>query len=271
MKYSDVRFEDEVFDDHPSGWRSPSDMAQGFLLAWALEQAERTRINPSDPMAPHVRLSLTEKFLTDTLGELVRPEPASFRSSPATRVGRLTTLCIVWMLFDALDSNWRIRPGDFGQFGEALSFATGGTDRRSLFGHRSADVAKCLLAARISNRYSNSDELTTAEEWFVAGAPLSLAPAQSGQPCIPFVVGRTQTPIPFNRHVFDSSIWSTAQVLVSLINPEDCIERYAHRREAIDELLDKGAVLGAKRRNLSPFEAQGFGVWPGWPQARVQR
>lgn len=246
------------------------DLVESFLLAWALEKEERIRIDSSNPMAPHVLHSLPAEFQTDTLGELVRLEPALSYGRTATQVGRLTTLCIVWTLFDELNSRWRLEPGNFGQFGEALSFATGGTDRRSLFGDGSADVAKCLLSDRITNRYSDSETLSAAEEWFVNGDPSGLVMARGGHQSIPFVVGGQSVPIVINQNIFDSSVWSIAQVLVDLNTVETYVERYGHRREAVLELLEKGAVLAERRRSLPPVEAWGFQVWPGWPEAQVR-
>jgi hypothetical protein len=260
-----------MFTDHPPGWRSPLDLAEGFLLAWALEKAERLRVDGRNPMAPHVRQSLPPKFRIDTLGELVRLEPARSYGRAATQVGRLTTLCLVWTLFDELDSRWRLEPGNFGQFSEALSFTTGGTDRRSLFGDGSADVAKCLLSDRITNRYSDRETLTPAEDWFVNGDPSILGLSRGGHQSIPFVVGGQSVPVVVNRNICDSSIWCVAQVLIDMGSTAAYIERYGHRKEAVLELLEKGAVLAERRRGLPPGDTQSFRVWPGWPEAPVRR
>ena len=222
-------------------------------------------------MAPHVRQSLPPRFRIDTLGELVRLEPALSYGRTATKVGRLTTLCMVWTLFDELDSRWRLEPGNFGQFGEALSFATGGTDRRSLFGHGSADVAKCLLSDRITNRYSNSETLTAAEDWFVNGDPSILGLSRGGHQSIPFAVGGQSVPVVIGRSIFDSSVWCVAQVLVDMSSSETYIERYGYRKEAVLELLEKGAVLAEKQTSLPPADNRNFRVWPGWPEAHVRR
>ncbi|MDO8119699.1 hypothetical protein Q6346_00050 [Isoptericola sp. b490] len=267
MKAQEVDFRAPVFSDHPDGWRSPADLAEGFLLAWALELRERRRIDAFNPFGAHVLDRLPPMFRYDTLGQLVRLPVGSAASPSAdlTRRGRLTTLSIVWALFDELNAQWRLAPGDFAQYAETLSFATGGVDRPSVFRELSADLAKCLLSDRIQRASQGSDDLTDAERWFVTGDGAVLAADARGYRVIPFVIGGNYVPIIVTDDSFVMSVWSTARVLVESDTPDACIDRYGYRTDVLLEILEEGAVLAERRWRLPPAEAWSFNPWPGWP------
>lgn len=266
MSITGVRFDEKLFVDHPDGWQSPNDLAEGFLLAWALEMQQRQQIDPVAPFANHVRAALPPAFRYDTLGELVRL-PTGSGTRPAvstTALARLTLLCVAWRLFDEMNNEWMLRSGDFVQYGDALSFATGGTDRHSLFGDLDADLAKCLLSDRIQRAYRGTDDLTQAERWFVTGDPHLLTPDSPGYDIVPFNVGGSYVPIILTGESFASSIWAAARVLVERSTPATVVARYAHRRSDLLDVLERGAVLAQRRQLLPPAQAWNFDSWPGW-------
>lgn len=258
-----MRFDEKVFVDHPDGWQSPNDLAEGFLLAWALEMQQRQQIDPIAPFANHVRAALPPAFRYDTLGELVR-RPTG-RSVSTTARARLTLLCVAWRLFDEMNSEWMLRSGDFVQYGDALSFATGGTDRHSLFGDLDADLAKCLLSDRIQRAHRGTDDLTQAERWFVTGDRKLLNPDSRGYDVVLFNVGGSYVPIILTGESFASSIWATVRVLVDRSTPATLVARYAHKKGDLLDVLERGAILAERRHLLPPAQAWNFDPWPGWP------
>ena len=140
MRTWDVDFSTPIFLDHPPGWQSPSDVFANFTLAWALELRERMRLSPYSPFAQGVRDQLPIEYRFDTLGEFITS------NAPTSALGRLTTLCGAWQLFDLMNRSWQIREDDFSQYSDLLAFVTGGSDRPSLFGDLSGNLSRCLLA-----------------------------------------------------------------------------------------------------------------------------
>lgn len=265
MRIDDVDFESQLFPGHPAGWRSPADLAEGFLVAWSLEVRERRRIAPYDPFASHVFAQLPPAFRFDTLGELVRVKPGT----PASAVGRnrralLTTLLLAWRVFDDLDSNFRLRQGDQALYANLLSFVTGGTERESLFRDLSADWAKCLLADRLQRAYEGTEALTSGEEWFATGDVELVGYHPRGAEAIPFLIGGNLVPMIPVDDGFVLSAWAAVRVLVEQNSEEFYLAKYNHRVPMVIDLLERGAKRGELRKMLPPAQAWGFDPWPGW-------
>lgn len=254
-----------MFEEHPEGWRSPEDLAEGFLLAWSLELVARRQLDPRDPFGPGVTSRLPESLRNDTFGQLVRPPVwAQITSTHASIArARLTTLCIAWLLFDELNNVWHLEPGDFNQYAQALSLATGGTDRRSVFRDLSAEAAKCLLSDRIARTSSGATDLTIGETWFVTG-DAKLLTDQWGHAAIPFVVGGSPISLIGENDLFRTSVWSCARVLVDMKSPDFYISKFKHRRSTIETILESGSRRFARARELPHHQALGVDIWPGW-------
>lgn len=267
MRFDDVNFRVSVFADHPVGWQTPADLAEAYVLAWALEVQARRRVDPGDPFGRHVLGYLPRMFSYDTLGSLVRLTAAECYSSfpSVTERARLTTLCIVWTLFDELNTKWQLTTGDMRRYADMLAFVTGGPERRSLFTSLSADWAKCLLSDRVARTFFGRDELTEGEEWVVTGDWRLSTPNDRGGRTIPFRVGTMAVPMYVLTDSFVTSTWSAARVLVELRSPEEYIERYGQRRGAVLEILEKGVAEFEKRTSLPYIEAVNYKPWPGWP------
>lgn len=265
MKADEVDFGSTIFHENPEGWQSPRDLAEGYLVAWALELRERRRLAPSEPFAPYVFAQLPPEFRFDTFGELVRVAPGA----PASAVGentraRLVTLDLAWRLFDDLNYDLRLRQGDREQYAEVLSYVTGGTDRDSLFRDLSADWAKCLVADRVQRAYEGTDILTSGEEWFATGNAHLVGNHPQGSEAIPFLIGGHMIPMIPLDDGFALSAWAAARVLVERNSEEAYLAHYGHRIPTVLDVLERGAKLGEQRKTLPPAQAWRFDVWPGW-------
>lgn len=265
VRIDEVGFESQLFPEHPAGWRSPADLAEGFLVAWSLEVRERRRIAPYDPFASYVFPQLPPAFRFDTFGELVRVTPGA----PASAVGdnqraRLTTLLLVWKLFDDLNSSFRLRQGDRTLYANLLSFVTGGTERDSVFRDLSADWAKCLLSDRVQRAYEGTDVLTSGEEWFATGDVELVGNHPRGPEAIPFLIGGNLVPMIPVDDGFVLSAWAAVRVLVERNSEEFYLAKYSHRVPMVIDILERGARLGEQRKLLPPAQAWGFDPWPGW-------
>lgn len=261
MEMGEVDFSLPIFRENPEHWRSAKELADGFLLAWALEVRERRHVDPGNPFGRHVLSLLPPAFRYDTLGQLVRtPAGLSAGAQGLTMPGRLTTLSIVWRLFDQLNGQWQLRAGDYGQLADAMALVTAGPERRSLFRDLSADMAKCLLADRVQRAYDANDNLTQGEEWFAKGDRQFLIEGQA----IPFVIAGNLIPIYLVDDSFVQSVWAAARVLVELNSPEHYISTLGHQIPTLLDVLERGAVLAEQRKLLPPVQAWGFDPWPGW-------
>lgn len=267
MKMSDVNFDAAVFENHPPGWQSASELVAGFTLAWALELRERLKLSPHAPFAEGVRDRLPARYRFDTLGKLVSMRPgATSAALGMNQVARLTTICGAWQIFDLLNQTWRIKPYDFLQFSNTLSFVTGGTERRSLFHDLSANLSKSLLAVRVRRASSESDELDLAEEWFITGDSSIVSIDARGNPALVFhFTGQNAVPVGLLAHEFAESVWSTARVTVDHLGPDRVIAMQRDRIESLDDLLTRGGqrALDAQMR-MSFMEFNWFNYWPGW-------
>ena len=263
MLMSEVDFTIPSFPENPEGWQTANDLADGFLLAWALEVRERTRIDPSNPFGSHVLKQLPPAFRYDTLGQLI-PMPLSAGAQGLTMPGRLTTLCIVWRLFDKFNQQWQLRPRDYVQFGNVLAFVTGGTDRRSLFGDLSADMAKCLLSDQVSRAHDENQTLSQGEEWFAKGDRQFLIDGE----VIPFMIAGNLIRLYAVPENFVQSVWAAARVLVEKNSPDYYISKSGRQIPTLLDVLERGAVLAEKRKLLPPVQAWEFELWPGWPGER---
>lgn len=260
MEMGEVDFSRSIFRENPEGWTSANDLANGFLLAWALEVRARRRIDPSNPFGSHVLELLPPAFRYDTLGQLI--QMPRFTSVPGLSMpGRLTTLCIVWRLFDEFNQQWQLRPRDYVQFGNVLAFVTGGTERRSLFGDLSADMAKCLLSDRVSRAHDSNQALSQGEEWFATGDREFLIDGE----VLPFVIGGNLIRLYAVPENFVQSVWAAARVLVEKNSPEHYISTLGHQLPTLLDVLERGAVLAEQRKLLPPVQAWEFDPWPGWP------
>lgn len=267
MKMGEVNFSSPVFTDHPTGWQTPSDLVAGFTLAWALELKERMSLSPHAPFGPGVTERLPARYRYDTLGRLIDLGPgatgATFGGNP---VVRLTTLCGAWELFELMNQTWRIRPNDFDQFANLLSFVTGGPDRPSLYQDESADISKCLLAVRVRRASMEMDELDLAEQWFLTGDDELTFNDARGNDSLQFhFSGMHIVPLPLFSHQFVSAIWSTARVTVNQLGPDRVIALHSDRVDSLTDLLERG---GKKARTaqleLPPMQFRYFDNWPGW-------
>ncbi|MCC2321179.1 hypothetical protein [Cellulomonas xiejunii] len=266
-----VDFDAPVFDEHPDGWQSPADLVEGFLLAWSLEAVERRRINASAPYSAAVTARLPAAMRTDTFGQLVRlPIWAPIDTDDAAVArARLTTMCIAWKLFDQLNSRWQLRVGDFNQYAQKLSFATGETDRPSVFADLSAAAAKCLLADRITRASLGQGDLTAAERWFATGDKTLLLTNATGHAAIPFVIGGSPITLIGTRDLFQLSVWSCARVLADMNSPDLYIEHYRHRTPTLTTILDAGVSRFDQARRLPTVQALTYDLWPGWGGERA--
>jgi hypothetical protein len=201
----------------------------------------------------------------DTFGELVRVTPGA----PASVVGeneraRLTTLLLVWKLFDKLNSRFNLRQGDWTQYANALSFVTGGMERDSVFRDLSADWAKCLLSDRVQRAYEGTDVLTSGEEWFATGDVSLVGNHPRGPEAIPFLIGGNLVPMIPVDDGFILSAWAAVRVLVEDNSEEFYLSKYGRRVPEVIDILERGAKLGEQRKLLPPAQAWSFDPWPGW-------
>lgn len=285
MRVEDVSFSTPVFLDHPPGWQSPSDVFASFTLAWALEVRERMRLSPHAPFAQGVRDRLPRQYRFDTLGELITS------SGPTSAIGRLTTLCGAWQLFDLMNQKWQIREDDFHQYSELLAFVTGRSDRPSLFRDLGGNLSRCLLAVRVRRAFSDRDELDQSEEWFVTGDPrlvsgdlLNKSINFNFHPTAQDRAGRNDSPVmslmlmhgpisvpvytafdnPFDNE-FPMSIWSMARVTVDEVGPDRIIALHGDRLESLSDLLIRGGEKALRaQQEMSPRDFQRFNFWPGF-------
>ncbi|PUA78947.1 hypothetical protein C7S10_21690 [Nocardioides currus] len=210
---------------------------------------------------------LPVRYRYDTLGGLIDLGPmatgATFGRSP---VVRLTALCGAWELFEHMNRTWRIRPNDFDQFSNLLSFVTGGLDRPSLYRDESADISKCLLAVRVRRSSMQMDELDLAEQWFLTGDDdLTFQDARGNDSLQFHFSGMHIVPLPLFSHQFVSAIWSTARVTVNQLGPDRVISMHSERVDSLTDLLDRGGEKArAAERELTPMQFQHFNNWPGW-------
>jgi hypothetical protein len=267
MQTTDVNCSSPVFMDHPPDWQAPSDLVAGFTLAWALEVKEREKLSPVAPFAPGVANQLPVQYRFDTLGRLVQLSPATsaigFGRSP---IVRLTALCGAWQLFEILSQSWSIRPGDFNQFANLLSFVTGGTERPSLYQDLSANLGKCLLAVRLRRAFHQVAELDPAEEWFVSGdSALTFRDARGNDSLLFQFGGINRVPLGLFAHDFYATVWSTARVTVDQLGPDTVIAMHKNRVEPLSDLLRRGGEKALRaKQELSPLEFGSFDNWPGW-------
>lgn len=266
MRTSDIDLKLRVFEDHPKSWQSPEDLADAFVLAWALEQAERTRIDPGDPYSVHVNQALPGRFRFDTLGLLIQQAPADTSSSGTSR-GRLTCLALAWRLFDQLNQEWRLQVGDVDRYSVALAQATRGFhEPGGVFSGLSGDFARCLLSDRIHRASSGSLEITRAETWFVTGHQDLLALGAVAS--VPFTIAGTSISVPLTWDAFVWSVWSIARVLVRRNSAEFYLAKYADRTPMLLDILDDGAGKIAAHRRDAPWQMHGrtrsmtFDSWP---------
>lgn len=258
----EVNFSVEMFPRHPMGWRSPADLADGFVLAWALEEKERRRLDPMNPYGAYATSQLPHRFRWDTLGQLLRLRPGASDAS-STSLGRLTSLCMAWRLFDQLNSQWRLSPGDFDKYSAALAFVTAASyESRALFQGQDGNVARCLLSDRVTRAHGGTSILTESEEWFVNGEPTFLEGGSYGFWSIPFAIGGQYVKVPMTSDEFSNSVWSMARVLVQLNTSDYYIAEFNSRTDMLLRILEKGA----SHVDRSP-DRQGwvFQSWPGWP------
>lgn len=265
MRIDEVDFESHLFPEHPARWQSPADLAEGFLVAWSLEVRERRRIAPYDPFASYVFAQLPPAFRFDTFGELVRVTPGA----PASAVGdnqraRLTTLLLVWKLFDDLNSSFQLQRGNRTLYANLVSFVTGGTERDSVFRDLNADWAKCLLSDRVQRTFEGTDILTSGEEWFATGDVDLVVSHPRGPEAIPFYIGDNIVPMVPVDDGFVQSVWAAVRVLVERNSEEFYLSKYSHRVPTVIDILERGAKLGELRKLLPPAQAWGFDPWPGW-------
>lgn len=264
---SEVDFSSPIFLGHPIGWQSPADLVAGFTLAWALELRERLWLSPHDPEAPGVTNRLSARYRFDTLGRLIMLGPGAngwhFGSFP---VVRLTTLCGAWQLFDLMNESWQLRPHDHYQFGDVLSYVTGGLDRPSLFGERIADISKCLLAVRARRVMHATDELDPAEQWFVTGdKDLTFRDERGHDELLFHFHNLGVVPVELYTDQFVNAIWSTAQVTVDRLGPDRVIARHSDRIEFLTDLLERGGEKARQaEQTLNPMQFHFFNYWPGW-------
>ncbi|WP_404444455.1 hypothetical protein LG315_11920 [Microbacterium marinum] len=267
MRANEVDFTTPVFGDHPIGWQSPSDLVEGFTLAWALELTERQRISPYAPFGDGVRERLSPMYRFDTLGRLitlrVNASGASFRAHP---IVRLTTLCGAWQLFDLLNAKWQMQPYDVAQFADVLSYVTGGQDRPSLFEDLSANPSKCLLAIRARRTFGSTDELDLSEEWFITGdEDLTFRDARGNDALLFHFTGMNQIPLALFSPEFVETVWATARVTVDQLGPDRVIRMFEGRIASLTDLLARGGAKAAEaQRDMSPLQFQAFNYWPGW-------
>jgi hypothetical protein len=264
---SEVDFSSPIFLDHPIGWQSPADLVAGFTLAWALELRERLRLSPHNPSAPGVMERLPARYRYDTLGRLIELEPgASGRRFGSHPVVRLTTLCGAWQLFDLMNESWQLRPQDYNQFADVLSYVTGGVERPSLYGSESADISKCLLAVRVRRASTATDELDLAEQWFVTGdEDLTFRDARGNDSLQFHFTGMNIVPLALFSHQFVAAIWSTARVTVDRLGPDRVIARHSDRTEFLTDLLERGGEKARQaEQTLNPMQFRFFDNWPGW-------
>lgn len=267
MKMNEVNFSSPVFADHPTGWKTPSDLVAGFTLAWALELKERMRLSPHAPFAPGVTDQLPARYRFDTLGRLIDLGPgatgATFGQNP---VARLTTLCGAWQLFDLMKQSWKIRPRDFDQFATLLSFVTGGSERPSLFQGESANISKCLLAVRVRRESMQMDELDLTEQWFLTGDDELTFNDERGNDSLLFHFSGMETvPLALFSHAFVAAIWSTARVTVSRVGPDRVVAMHSNRVDSLTDLLERGGEKALRAsQELTAMQFRWFDNWPGW-------
>ncbi len=266
MQMSEVDLLSPQFADHPPGWQSAADIFEAFTLAWALELKERNRRSPGNPMAPGLVETLPVMYGHDTLGHLITLSPgsdaASFARAP---VARLTVLRAAWSLFDHLNGRWQLQPQDFSKMASAMAYVTGGSDRQSAYGSKSATYGKCLLAVRVRRAFQQESELDLTEEWFVTGDQELTFTDARGNDSLLFHFGPQPIPIGIFAHEFVDSVWSTAQVLVDELGADWVISRYRHRLDELLDILTRGGEEAERaRRWMSPAEFRYRNGWPGW-------
>lgn len=267
MKMVEVNFSSPIFSDHPTGWQSATDLVAGFTLAWALELQERLRLSPSSPSGPGVMEQLPARYRYDTLGRLIDLGPmATGATFGRSSVVRLAAMCGAWELFDLMNQTWRIRPNNFDQFANLLSYITGGSDRPSLYRDESADISKCLLAVRLRRASVQMDELDLAEQWFLTGKDEFTFQDVRGNDSLQFhFSGINVVPLPLFSRQFVSAIWSTARVTVSQLGPDRVISMHSERVDSLVDLLDRGGEKArTAEQELTPMQFQYFNNWPGW-------
>lgn len=268
MRMETVEFSAPVFEDHPPGWQRPTDIVEGFNLAWALELKERMRVSPFAPFAEGVRDLLPDAYKFDTLGRLMHLWPGAtgsdFGESPLIR---LTTLCGTWQLFDLMNQAWRIAPFDYARYAEVLAFVTGGSERPSLYKDLSANLSKCLLAVRLRREFTQQDELDLSEEWFLTGDQEHTFKDSRGNDSLLFHFNNFQSiPLGLFEHEFVETVWATARVTVDRLGPDRVIMLHKDRLDSLLDLLERGAQKAkTAQHQMSPRQFRFlFDFWPGW-------
>lgn len=170
---------------------------------------------------------------------------------------------MAWRLFDQLNSRWRLFPGDFDKYSAALAFVTAAKyEARALFQGQDGNIARCLLADRVTRAYAGTAVLTESEEWFANGEPTLLDDGSYGFKSIPFAIGGQYVTVPLTSDESSNSVWSMARVLVQLHGPEHYIVEFGHRTKALLRILEKGADLVERSPGRQGWV---FQSWPGWP------
>lgn len=259
---SDIDLSKEIFPHFPPGWRSPSGLTEGFLLAAALEIQARRRIDRLDPWGRHVFPALDMRFRHDGLGSLVAAgphHPDELRSimtpDPALNaryhsafldtghfIGRLVLLDLVWRFVDFVyDSETKLGLADGSPSGHqgAIMRLTG-----TMLGRFGTALFEEIFRSRWFGHHKDPRPLTEAEHTFLRGEPL-----RAGAGIL--------TP---DGKLYVESIWFTAFRLVEQLTPGYFITRYAEKLDTVEYIMMKRAADEAKGYNVAgPY------LWTGWP------
>ncbi|MGY2702788.1 hypothetical protein [Nocardioides sp. HB32] len=257
---ADVDLTGNIYPEFPAGWNSATDLMEAFLLVGALELKLRRDLNPwGDPFDPGVLNRLPPEFKFDPFGALVRNGEVSdaqmrervVSANPSLNhlhhgwklhagevIGRYPLIGLVWRFVDEIvDANESLRAGDRGFNHQLVMQKLGGL----VLGKHGLVLFMAVLERRWFEDGPARDALRDVEVQYLGGHEI---PGHGG-------MGRLAAA----GHMYEDAIWKTTWRLIERRSPEYYIERCAHRREDVEDVLRRGALLAQRgARNC----------WPGW-------
>lgn len=249
---ADINLTDEIFTSFPPGWKSVSDISEGFLLAMALEIEARQRIDYRNPWGSEVIGQLPKKYQYDTFGTLIVRGPIlpSFRDSGALwnadkilmarhgeQIGRLVLIDLIWRLASKIyddTAHFEARSGVDGYF------AAVGTFSGMLLHHPAAVIFDATFRTLWLER-STPRPLSHAEKILLAGEVDGASSWYGGE-------------------VYINSIWKVAIELVERFGTKHFIHIYDEKLDTVEYIISKRADDEAK----GSIYREKY-IWSGWP------
>jgi hypothetical protein len=246
---ADLRFHDHLFPNFPSGWQTPSQITDGFLLNAALELNERRNLDWNDPFSDYAFEMLPDKFKNDGLGALVATGSAnpdemhahwpSLEAMSAinkiaigAQIGRLVLIDLIERFTDTISPVIAAA-----RTGPAWLFVP--TVQNSMVGVTLGRYGLPLFEAVLETMYLENHPRKLSE-WEVSFLEGDEVPSSGDRVMLP------QAGSMFVKN----GIWDICWRILERTSPDYFIDKFNTQIPTLEYIIERG---------------RGWNYWPGWP------